>query len=312
MASKQSEPGFFRDFAWRVSYGLMRLLSWFVNLFPAAGAECIARFLGRLLFFAMGSRRKVALQNLEIAFGKEKTADERRSIALAAFEHIAVSFMEVFRIEKILKQGVENIFTIKGKEHFDKALARGKGAVFVVSHIGSWEYLAFFFYLTGYRCSVVVKEVRNPYLFNWLNGMRGRMTLNVIRKNNPHQALKSMLRELSDNHVLALLIDQWAGNDEPWIDFFGKPASTTTMPARIALKTGCALVPGACIRKAPGKYEITIFPEIEKEPSDDSQQLTLRLNRQLEDQIRDYAGQWTWTHKRWKGRKEYSTPVSSS
>lgn len=306
MISQQIEPGFSRDIAWRISYGFIRLLSWFVNLFPAAAAEHIARFFGRILFSVMGRRRKVALQNLEIAFGREKTVNELRSIAVAAFEHIAVSFMEVFRIDKILRQGVENIFTIKGKEYFDRALARGKGAVFIVSHIGSWEYLAFFFYLTGYKCSVVVKEVRNPYLFKWINEMRGRMTLNVIQKNNPHQALKAMLRELGENNVLAILIDQWAGNDEPWVDFFGKPASTTTMPARIALKTGCALVPGACIRQAPGKYEITIFPEIETDPSDDSLELTRKLNRQLEAQIRDYAGQWTWTHKRWKGPKNYN------
>ena len=259
------------------------------------------------MFYLLPIRRRVALDNLTIAFADTLSKNKKKKIAKQAFEHMAISFMEIFRISKILEGDIKEIFTIKGLEHFEKALERKKGILFVVSHVGAWEYLAFLFYLTGYRCSVPVKEIRNSYIFDWLNAMRQRTTLNVISKLDPRAALKTVFYELAQNNVVALLIDQWAGNNEPWVDFFGKPASTTAMPARLAIKTGCALVPGACIRKSPGKYEITIFPEVPVDAdSDDALAVTKRLNQSLEVQVRDNPEQWIWAHKRWKDKKIYA------
>ncbi|MDP3920682.1 MAG: lysophospholipid acyltransferase family protein [Candidatus Omnitrophota bacterium] len=307
MTTRRNSATGLQQILWYTSYLFLRVLSGLINLLPAETAEAVARTIGRAIYYLLPGRRCVAMANLTIAFGDRVSVVEKKELTKRAFEHIAVNFMEVFRISRLLEGDVKETFTIKGLEHFDNALARKKGIIFVVSHIGSWEYLAFLFYLTGYPCAVVVKEVRNAYIFKWLNSMRRRATLNVIHKENTRSAIKAILCELSNNRIVAVLIDQWAGNDAPWVDFFGEAASTTAIPARLALKTGCALVPGACIRKASGKYEITIFPELPvSAKTEDLISVTKGLNHLLEKQIRENPEQWIWTHKRWKGKKIYA------
>ena len=110
------------------------------------------------------------------------------------------------------------------------------------------------------------------------------------------------MRELRHNHGAAILIDQWAGPEGLWIDFFGRPTSTTSVPSRLANKTGCALVPAYCLRTSPGHYEIRICPEVSWDAGDKDweNQMTLRLNQILEKQIREHPEQWLWGHRRWK------------
>ncbi|OGW77834.1 MAG: hypothetical protein A2Z83_00835 [Omnitrophica bacterium GWA2_52_8] len=289
-----------------LAYIVVRALARIGDLLSPEAANSAARGIGKALYYLLPGRRRVAMENLTIAFGEGLSKEGKNRIIKASFEHILVSLMEVFRISHVLKQGIEKSFTIRGLDHFEKALARKKGIIFIVSHIGSWEYLSFLFYLTGYPGSVLVKNVRNFYIFDWLNRLRRKTTLGIIHKEEAKPALREILRELSRNHIVAILMDQWAGNEEPWVDFFGRPASTTSIPARIALKTGCALVPGACLRKAPGQYEITLFPEVPVDSgTDDYLTVTRRLNQVIEAQIREHPEQWLWTHKRWKGKKKY-------
>ena len=111
-----------------------------------------------------------------------------------------------------------------------------------------------------------------------------------------------MLLELKKKKLVAILIDQWAGPEGLIVDFFGTPTSTTSIPARLARKTGAALVPGYCVRKSPGFYKIIIRPEVEVETGaeDFERAITVQMNQQLEEQIRAYPDQWLWTHRRWK------------
>ena len=118
------------------------------------------------------------------------------------------------------------------------------------------------------------------------------------------------MRELRANHVVGILIDQWAGNKGIWVKFFNEKTSTTSIPARLSQKTGCALVPAYCIRKDSGRYTISIKPEIPLlgGAGDWEQATTDELNRQLEEQILLYPEQWVWSHRRWKGRASLWRP----
>ena len=100
---------------------------------------------------------------------------------------------------------------------------------------------------------------------------------------------------------VAIVIDQWAGREGVWVDFFGRATSTTSLPVRLAKKTGCALIPIYCLRKEIGRYEIQLLPAVPV--SDDADweiRTTKRLNEILESQIRQYPEQWSWSHRRWK------------
>ena len=290
-------------------YLFVRGFAGLINSLPVGISTRIARFFGSLFYILMPKRRKTALSNLSLAFRDSISHEQKKFLAKEAFCNIATSLMEFFRIPSMLRDASMR-FEIEGAEHLDRALAKGKGVLFVVSHLGSWEYLEFLFYLRNYSCMVVVREIKNAYIYRWLQSLREQTR---IRSVDRVRSVKEILRSLKRNQMVAVLIDQWAGHDGVWVDFFGEKTSTTSLPARLASRTGAALVPGYCIRTTPGNYKIVLKPEIPVNTADENfeEETTLKLNRQLEEEIRHYPGQWTWTHRRWKNFSRYQRVVSA-
>ncbi|MFH1046576.1 MAG: lysophospholipid acyltransferase family protein [Candidatus Omnitrophota bacterium] len=287
-----------------IEFSLVRSLMLTINVFPIAVSTWIARRMGDVMFFLLPSRRKVALENLTIAFGDSKSNAQKINIARESFRHLATSFMEYFRLPKFVKKS-EGYVHLIGTEHLDRAFERGKGAVLVMSHLGPWEYLVFLSYLKKYPTSVLSRPIKNPYFYRWIKSLRNLMDLSSLDKTD---GVREILSQLKQNHLVAMVIDQWAGSDGIWTNFFNLPTSTTPLPARLARKTGCALIPAYCIRRASGQYEVHVEPEVVVEEDKDGDKemwvktTTERLNHILEQQISAFAGQWVWTHRRWKDR----------
>lgn len=288
-----------------ITFLLIRALMWAINVFPIAVSTWIARRIGDIAFFLLPGRRRIALENLTIVFGHSRTKAQKMSIARESFRHLMTSFMEFFRLPKFVKKSAGHV-RLMGTGHLDRAFARGKGAILVMSHLGPWEYLVFLSYLKRYPTSVLGKFIKNPYFHRWIKASRKLMDLKPLDKTN---GIKEILSQLKQNHLVAMAIDQWAGSDGIWTNFFNVPTSTTALPARLAYKTDCALIPAYCIRLACGEYEIHVEPEVivekGREDAKDAwvKTTTERLNAILEEQIRGNATQWSWTHRRWKDRK---------
>lgn len=282
----------------------VQILAFVLNLLPLAIACALAKCVGSFFYFIAGSRKKTALSNLDKAYGNTLTLTEKKVIARKSFQNTALSILDLFLTKKTKKTAAKN-FTIKGQENLEDALSQGRGVILVTSHLGSWEYLEFLFYLAEIPCSVIVKNVKNPYLDKKIDDLRRETSVIPIPKKN---AIRGALTELKENHVVAVLIDQWAGIEGLWIDFFGYPTSTTSLPARLARQTGSMLVPAYCLRKETGKYEILILPAVPLpgNETDWETSVTRTLNEILEDQIRKYPEQWSWPHRRWKAKPETS------
>jgi KDO2-lipid IV(A) lauroyltransferase len=125
------------------------------------------------------------------------------------------------------------------------------------------------------------------------------------------RALADVLRIIRGGGGIAVLIDQNVQEkDGIFVDFFGRPACTTTVAAAIAVKTGCVLLPGHCVRLPNGRYKMMFGPPIEWQTSGSRQQdireLTERLTKVIEGWIREWPEQWLWIHRRWKTQP--STP----
>lgn len=287
---------------WSIAeYMLMRGAMAFINFFPIRVSTWIARRIGDFTFLILPGRRKVAISNLTIAFGDTKPGREKKRLALESFRNLATCFMEFSRIPKFAKVAESHI-RFMGTEHMRAARERGKGLILVMSHLGPWEYLGFLAHHENYHGTILGRPIRNPYIYKWFKSLRELMGLKYSDKD---RGAKVFFSELRQNHGLAIVIDQWAGNEGLWIDFFGTPTSTTSLPARLAGKTGCALIPGYCIRVSSGKYEIRVEPVIIPVKDDVNwvENTTKKLNHLLEQKIRAFPEQWTWTHKRWKNKR---------
>ena len=272
-----------------------------INLLPIGFSTWIMRRVGDLMFLILPKRRKIALNNLEIAFGSSKTPREKKKIALESFRHLMTTFMEFFRLPKFIKIAKQCI-RFEGKEHIDISFARGKGAVLAMSHLGTWEYMGFIPYLNDYKATILVRALRNPFIYKHIDRLRNLMELKHLDKD---MGPREIFLELKKNHGVAIVIDQWAGNDGIWIDFFSSPTSTTPIPARLVKSTGCSIISGYCVRESPGKYLIHVDPEVSFDRKDEDfvEKTTKELNRILENNIRKFPEQWSWTHRRWKNKR---------
>lgn len=281
---------------------LVSLLIGFLNLLPVTWVYAMSRFLGDAYFLFFPKRRKTVLENLDHAYGNSVSQEEKNKIARESIRNLTASLVDFFMTPATVKRAEEN-FEFEGTEHLDRAFERGHGVIFVISHLGSWEYLAFLPYLRKYPCSVVVRNIRNPYLEKWSRENRRITGLNPIDR---EKSVRRILTELKNNHLVAILIDQWAGPDGLWQKFFNKETSTTSVPARLAEKTKAALIPGYCLRMGAGKYKIVIHPEVPLAQGENWEaDTTSALNRILEKEILKYPGQWTWAHRRWKDKSRY-------
>lgn len=288
---------------YRNQFHAIQILVFLLTLLPLRVSSGIARRVGSLFYFCVGKRRKIALNNLDKAFGNTLTLAQKKAIARKSFENTALSILELFLIKKMKKNAAQH-FLIKGRENLEAALAPGKGAILITSHLGSWEYLEFLFYLTKTPCSVIVKNLKNEYLDKGIDDLRRETTVIPIPKK---KAIREALLKLKQNHVIAVLIDQWAGREGVWTDFFGVATSTTSLPARLAKKTGCTLIPAYCLRKSTGEYEILVLPHVPMPPPNEENwemRVTETLNQILEKHILQYPEQWSWAHRRWKKKPD--------
>ena len=271
------------SFNYWLQYLVVRFLAMLSTALPVEASHRIACGFGTLSYWILGKRRKVALENIAAALGDSLPAKRKKEIARSAFQSAALSMMELFTVEKIKKEA-EKRFELVGNEFLEEAFSKEHGVVLVISHLGSWEYLSFLPYFTKRPWSVVVKDIKNPYIDKAIDSMRRVMTVNPISKDS---SVRAVLQELKAGHGVAILVDQWAGKEGLWVDFFDTKTSTTSIPARLSEKTGCALVSAYCLRKSPGHYEIHIEKPVVHDMNQPGWESTVTkdLNEVLERQI---------------------------
>lgn len=281
-------------------YCVIRLVAFGIGVIPIEWASWISCRIGDLAYFVAGKRRKIALYNLDLAYGNTIPANEKKRIARKSFQNLITSVMEFMRTEKTIADQKDR-FTLSGGEHLSNGLLEGKGVVFVMAHLGSWEYTAFIPHLLKFTCTVIGKSFRNRYLYRWIEHLRHSTGLKYADKN---ESIRVIMRKIKNNEVIALLIDQWAGSDGKWIPFFNVPTATTTFPVRLAVKCQAPIVAISCVRIKPGKYRLVISPEFRVDQSSENweYETTLKINHFFEDLIKQYPWQWAWYHRRWKKR----------
>ena len=258
--------------------------------------------LGGLLYIALKKRRRIALENLQIAFGDEMSTDERAQICRKSFQQIGKTAIEFLRFPKLTFENIWEEVTVEGKEHLIDALNQGKGAIVFLPHLGNWELLALVYgALIPDRAKAIAFPLKNRHLNALVSQYREWLSLKLITR---RQAVRETLRALKGGYAVGFFADQNAGREGVFVNFFGKPASAVRGPATLALKTGAPLLLSMDIRQPDDRHHVIITPEIDLDISGDLerdvQTNTAHILKILETYIRQYPDQWLWTHNRWK------------
>jgi KDO2-lipid IV(A) lauroyltransferase len=288
-----------------MEYWITYLIGALARLVPYRMSLAMGSLLGRLAFDVLRVRRKVTLINLKNSLGDNSGDPEK--IGRRAYQNFAKSMVEYSLFPSLDRGRIESITEIEGAENFDEALKKGKGAVLVAGHFGSWELMGAAISQRDYPIDFLVGEQHNLLVDNLMNDYRRSLGIGIIKIG---AAAKGVIKALKNNRFVAMLSDQDAGSDGTVVEFFGRPASTPKGPAAFALKMGAPIILGFIIRENPKKQRIIIekpmYGQKTSDKEEDIRKLTQAYTSVLESYIRKYPDHWFWPHRRWKSTtKDY-------
>jgi KDO2-lipid IV(A) lauroyltransferase len=193
----------------------------------------------------------------------------------------------------------------EGLENYEKALSKNKGILFCTGHLGNWELGAAFAGLMNIHANIIYRALDNPLMENFVAWFRTHTGHKIIPKG---RAARKIVRLLRENESVAILIDQNVSWQEGvFVDFFGRPAATTTGLAALALQTGASVIPEFIVRSEDETYKIIMGEEFEIIRTNDYEadlfENTQMFTRTIEDIVRKYPDQYFWLHQRWKTKK---------
>lgn len=248
--------------------------------------------------------RKVGAQNLALAF-PEVEASERTRILRGSFVSLGRMLGEFTQFEKMSAQKLREIVEYQGLDNLRAAERRGRGVIFLTSHLGAWELSCFAHSAFGNPHYFLVRPIDNHLIEEMIDRVRTRFGNQTINK---RAAAREVLRLLRQGKSVGILADL---NTQPhegvFVPFFNHLACTTTSVAIFSLRTGASIVP-ACIPwiESERRFLLRFDPAIRYTPTGDRAtdiaNLTALCTRAIEGHIREYPDQWLWIHKRWNTR----------
>lgn len=262
----------------------------------------LGRALGRVVLGLGGFRRKIALENISRCF-PELGPEGWQTLLERNFEHygiLAFEFLHYFSpFPGHYRAYAKRISNLEGFEHWKKAHDKGKGVLFVTSHVGPWEITAAAGGLAGFIPTVVTTVVKPRWLHDKLTA--GRRSCDVRAAYHPG-SIPAILKALRRKESVGFMNDQYAhppmGRAVP---FFGVKVDTLAAVAPLAQRTGAAIVPISCYRDPDGVVRVVAEPELELgEILTDTEKATGILAAKVESWVRRHPDQWLWIHRRFK------------
>jgi len=286
----------------RLEYALVRSIAACIGLLPVSAVRACGAGLGRLAYRVDRFHRRVALENLAQAF-PTRSAQELRTLAREMFKHFGRLLLELIKFGSLSNDEILRRVEVEGEERARLAEQQGRGVLYFTGHFGYWEMQAIVHALRRRPVAVLARPLDNPHLHVMLEGIRTRTGNSVIYRQG---AIRKMLRELALNRGIAMLIDQHLHTpDAVYVDFFRRPAATTSALAALALRTGAPVIPVFALPLPRGRYRL-IYEHPVDPPRPDSPdpvlEFTQRCTDVLEMYVRRHPDLWLWMHRRWRER----------
>jgi KDO2-lipid IV(A) lauroyltransferase len=278
---------------------------------PRRVARSAGAALGAVAWWVLPKLRRTGLRNLELAY-PEMPGAERRRILRGVYRQLGWQLGEFCQMRRYTRENTRDLFRYEGLEHYLAARERGRGVLIVTGHLGAWELSSFWHSLMGHPMTMVIRRLDNARVDRMVNAIRCMHGNRVVHKDDFARGLLVAMRQ---GDTVGILMDT---NMTPpqgvFVPFFGVEACTASGLARVALRTGAAVLPGFLVWEAgERKYVLHFGPEfILVETGDDERDVlenTARFTAALEGFVRRYPEQWLWVHRRWKTRPAGETPL---
>jgi heptosyltransferase II len=277
-------------------YLIYRSVGFILAKLPLEWTFRFGQLLGWIGFGIAGKYRRLAIQNLGIAFS-DWSESERRTCARKHFQNLLANILSGFALCEWPMEKVQRYVDFSDLERAKRSFHPTKGSVWLLNHIGNWELFIFTILLlrTGEHATVY-QELRNRFIDGYVRKIRGKYGVRLIERK---EGLAGCVTVLRNGGSLGVLCDQHAGDKGIWIPFFGRLASTTPLPAILAKKAGAQLVPMAIETVGVARWRLRVEEYISNE-NKSIEELTYQTNQTVERQILRNPVDWFWVHNRWK------------
>jgi len=291
----------------------MKIIKYFFEFMSIISLFCIFRIIGLSNASYLGSimgrvigplfrSKNIIKQNIKNGLGE---VDKKRETEIinGMWSNIGRTFAEYVFLKdfKFNKTNFDHI-KINGTNYLNEIKNNNEPAIFYSGHFANFELMAMELDKFGIKCAAIYRPLNNFFLNPLMEYLRIKYICpNQIPKGRI--GTREIISKVKDGYSIALMVDQRV-SEGPRTLFFNKPAHTTTIPAQLALKYNCKLVPISLERKEGANFEMTIHEpyKIEKTGNDeeDTKNITLKINQILEKMIVENPTQWIWSHNRWK------------
>jgi KDO2-lipid IV(A) lauroyltransferase len=283
----------------RLEFAFARTVEACLHLMPMTAVRACGGALGAMVAFVDRFHRRIALENLGRAF-PSRSSGENADVCRGMFMHFGRLLLELIRFSALTQEQMLERVDVEGQDHVDQAYRQGKGVLYFTGHFGYWEIQAIAFALHAEPISVVARPLDNPYLHAMLERIRTCTGNTVIYRQG---GLRRVLRDLQSNRGVAMLIDQHLHSDAVSVEFFNRPAATTSALAALALRTGAPVIPVFAFPLPGGRYRLIYdcpVPAPESTGPDAIREFTQRCTDVLEMYVRRDPHLWLWMHRRWR------------
>ncbi len=290
-------------------YGLRTmiwLLLWFAQSLSWKWAYRVGTAIG-LLLYGVRLRRKIAMANLDIVFGDQKSRKEKMQIyktSLINCGRVVINYLRIpYMGESFWRENVE----WKSEELLREVMNRKKGALLIAGHFGMMDLAGGKLGMSGYPVAVVGKRIKNPVINRFAIETRNAMNLGTIAHRD---SMKRILEGIGRGEAVAMALDQnMKSKQGVFIDWMGRTASSVRSGAYVAKKTGAPVVAGYMVQRSPDQFKFVATEEVpwEEYPEDLDKELMVNTQRQSDAVQRIILAQpelWFWIHRRWKKQPE--------
>ncbi len=285
---------------WRAEAALFRLAAGLIPRLSRHATLRLARCCGKLAYRVARRDRRIALANLDLAFGASRTNAERRALARASFQTFSRVMFDLLWFSRSSCERLARY--VRFAPALEDWIREPKPAIFVTAHFGNWELLGQAAAARGLKLASVAKPLANPWIDAALWALRAGTGQRILPARG---ALKPLLRTLREGGAVALLLDQDTRPAEGgvFVDFFGVPAPISMAAGLLAFKTGAPVVPVFAKAEPDGGYACHAQEPLLPPRSPEDPAHAQAIAAAFEAEIRKEPAQWLWMYKRWKRRR---------
>jgi Kdo2-lipid IVA lauroyltransferase/acyltransferase len=286
---------------YRLEWAGLVLATKLVPLLPRKACLHLANASGSLMSIFDRHGRKVALSNLEVAFGDKLSVRQRRKIARESFQHFARTMVDLLWSPRLTRENVSDYVEFQNFDEIARSTGPERSFIMACYHYSNFEWLSIAGGYAGIIGTIIAQEFKNSLLDPIFRKIREQGGHELIPRD---RGIVRLYKALRRKRTTALLVDLTipAAQGAVAIDCFGLKTSVTSAHAWLHQRTGRPIIPAHCEPLPGGRYRVVFHPKIPNTETMTPQQITQACWDSFEPYVRKNPAPWLWMYKHWRYR----------